>query len=87
MEKIGMGMMGKEIKKLYTSKGLTPPKGKGLHTKKFHEIASSVMAKGGNVNPYAVAMAKLGRNKAVKKSHQSSDYKKVNPSKLLKGRT
>ena len=62
--------MGKEIKKLYTSKGLTPPKGKGMHTKKFHEIASAVMAQKTAYNPYAVAMAKLGPEKAVNPSHR-----------------
>ena len=62
--------MSKEIKKLYTSKGLRPPKGKGLHTKKFHEVASSVMEEGKAENPFAVAMAKLGRERAVRKSHR-----------------
>ena len=61
--------MSEEIKKIYKIKGLTPPKGKGMHTRKFHEIASSIMKKGGAKEPYAVAMSMLGRNKAVKKSH------------------
>lgn len=64
--------MGKEIKKLYTSKGLTPPKGKGEHTKKFHEIATAIMKKNpyiGKDAAYATAMKMLGRNKAVNKSH------------------
>ena len=61
--------MSQEIREMYRSKGVTPPDGKGIHTKKFHDIASSVMASGTAKNPYAVAMSQLGRNKAVKKSH------------------
>ncbi len=61
--------MSEEIRKIYRGKGLTPPDGKGIHTRKFHEIASSIMKKGGAKEPYAIAMAQLGRNKAVKKSH------------------
>ena len=69
--------MGKEIKKLYTSKGLTPPKGKGEHTPAFHKMASAIMkseSKGGLTKKektiaYATSMKKLGRNKAVNKSH------------------
>jgi hypothetical protein len=70
--------MSKEIKKLYTSKGITPPKGKGIHTTAFHKQASAIMkseSKGGLTETekkiaYATAMKNLGRNKAVKKSHQ-----------------
>lgn len=66
--------MSKAIKKLYTDKGLTPPKGKGIHTYKFHDIASSVMQKKKQgkskvKEPYALAMSMLGRNKAVNPSH------------------
>lgn len=41
-----------------------------IHTKKFHNMAEAIKRKGGDVNPYAVAMAKLGRNRAVKKEHR-----------------
>lgn len=67
----------KSIKNAYTSKWLTPPKWKWEHTLKFHKMASSIMEwmKKGWVTKkeksiaYATAMKKLGRNKAVNKSH------------------
>lgn len=67
-------MPGKEcksIKSMYRRKGVRPPKGKGVHTRKFHQMASSIMQSGslGRNAAYATAMKKLGRNKAVKKSH------------------
>jgi hypothetical protein len=62
--------MGKEIKALYTSKGLTPPKGKGEHTMAFHRMATKIMESGTDKNiAYATSMKHLGRNKAVNKSH------------------
>ncbi len=46
------------------------PGAKSIHTKKFDETVEAIKRKGQkDVNPYAVAMAQLGRNKAVKKSH------------------
>jgi len=68
---------GKTIKKVYTSKWLTPPKWKGEHTVKFHKIASAIMkseskwwiTKEEKKIAYATAMKKLWRNKAVNKSH------------------
>jgi hypothetical protein len=32
-----------EIKKLYKNAGITPPKGKGVHTKKFHQMAVGIL--------------------------------------------
>lgn len=69
--------MSKEIKDLYRkalvkgAKNIAVPKGrKGIHTKAFHSCVTKV-AKGGSAdNPYAVCMDKLGKDKAVKKSHQ-----------------
>lgn len=40
-----------------------------MHTKEMDKMVKAIKASGSDVNPYAVAMAKLGRNKAVKKSH------------------
>lgn len=61
------------IKKAYTSKGLTPPKGRGIHTQKFHNMASAMMAEGTPKKiAYATAMKKLGKNKAVNKSHRKN---------------
>lgn len=67
--------MSEAIRKLYSSKGLTSPDGKGIHTKKFHDIASSIMAqkkagKSGAINPYAIAMSQLGKAGAVKKEQR-----------------
>jgi hypothetical protein len=62
--------MSKAIKDLYTGAGLTPPEGKGIHTKRFHEIAVSYLKKGfSKEEAYKRAMGGLGRNLAVKKSH------------------
>lgn len=53
-------------------------KAKSIHTPQFDKMVEAIKAKqqakqqglrGNKVNPYAVAMAKLGRNKAIKKSH------------------
>ena len=65
--------MSKQIRKIYTKRGLKPPNGKGIHTPAFHKIVAGIKASGkaDGVNPYAIAMSKLGRNKAVKKSHRT----------------
>lgn len=72
-------IMSEAIRKLYRKKGVKPPDGKGIHTKKFHDIATSIKRD----NPsypmsrcYTIAMGKLGRNKAVKKSHRSKLYRR-----------
>lgn len=66
----------KEIKKLYTEKGLTPPKGKGIHTKKFHEMVSAILKEDKSKSysdAAAIAMSKLGSKKAVKPVHQKDE--------------
>lgn len=62
--------MSAKIKAMYRKAGMKSPNGKGIHTEKFHRMVTAIGTKGGAVNPYAVAMAKLGRGKAVKKSHR-----------------
>lgn len=62
--------MSKTILGMYKEAGLKPPKGKGIHTKKFHEVVIGLMKKNEVDNPHAVAMTILGRKKAVKKSHR-----------------
>ena len=69
--------MNKEIKDLYRkaltrgAKNIAVPKGKkGIHTKKFHKTVTAIAKKDGTVNPYAIAMTRLGRNKAIKKKHR-----------------
>ncbi len=70
--------MGKEIKQLYYDKGITPPVGRGLHTMAFHRLASGMIAEGTDKNiAYATAMSKLGRDKAVNKSHWSDKVKPI----------
>ena len=72
--------MSKKIKELYLRAGLTPPDGKGEHTEKFHRCVVAVKKRmkidGKKVNPYAVCMESIGREEAVKESHQSPFYKK-----------
>lgn len=66
------------IKQAYTSKGLTPPKWKWLHTQAFHNTASAIMekmkkwwlTKEEKNKAYMFTMAKLWRNKSVNKSHR-----------------
>ena len=74
------------IKSLYTKKGLTPPDGKGIHTKKFHEVATSVAQgykekgdteKEAKEKGYATAMKMLGKEGAVKKSHRRDESKQL----------
>jgi hypothetical protein len=56
---------------MYKNAGMEPPHpGKGIHTKKFHKCVTDVGEKGKVDNPQAVCMASLGKEKAVKKSHQ-----------------
>ena len=64
--------MSKKIREMYKKAGVPAPDGKGIHTKKFHELAINV--KKGNPEytmdqAYATAMKILGRDKSVKKSH------------------
>lgn len=74
----------KTIKKIYTSKWLTPPKWKWEHTTAFHKIASAIqeqdkkgwLTKEEKNKSYAIAMSKLWRNKAVNKSHWKENKKK-----------
>ena len=65
--------MSKRIKELYHKAGLKPPNGKGIHSHAFHSMAVAIKTE----NPeytwsrcYAIAMNKLGRNRAVKKGHR-----------------
>jgi len=62
--------MSARIKQLYRSAGLRPPKGKGIHTVAFHRCVVKVTKRGGVRSPHAVCMARMGRNKAVKKAHR-----------------
>lgn len=69
--------MSREIKDLYRkaltrgAKNIAIPKGdKGIHTKAFHKCTTEVAKSGSTDNPYSVCMAKLGREKAVRKPHR-----------------
>lgn len=66
--------MSEKIRQLYRKKGIKPPDGRGIHTEKFHDIATSIKRD----NPsypmsrcYAIAMGRLGSAKAVKKPHRN----------------
>ena len=64
--------MSKAIKKIYTKRGLTPPKcrrGGKHHTAAFHKIVAGITVAGAKVrSPHAVATAKL--QKAGKKLYK-----------------
>jgi len=67
--------MSKAIRTMYKKRGVKPPDGKGIHTKKFHSCVSKCAQRQGGktkgkVNCYAVCMANLGVRKAVKKGHR-----------------
>ena len=66
--------MTKAIKKLYKGAGLKSPKGKGIHTVKFHKcVVSCKVRKKKTKKPrscHAVCMASLGKKKAVRKAHR-----------------
>jgi len=64
--------MSKRIREIYRRKGVTPPDGKGIHTEKFHDVATSIKRDNPSYSMsrcYEIAMGRLGRDKAVKKSH------------------
>lgn len=63
--------MSKTIRHMYTSKGIKPPKGKGIHTAKAHKMVSELEADGmPRSQAWATTMKKLGRDQVVKKSHR-----------------
>lgn len=71
--------MSREIKNLYRkvlasgARNIAIPKGKkGVHTKTFHSCVTKVAKSGDVDNPYAVCMERLGKEKAVKKSHRKA---------------
>lgn len=61
--------MTEQIRELYKEAGLNPPNGKGVHTEKFHKCVVDVKKKGTAKSPYAVCMASIGPEKAIKKTH------------------
>lgn len=70
--------MGKLIKQLYKDKGVSDktPKGRGIHSLKFHQCVSSVLRdnKGYSYSRAAsICMAQLGADKAVNPSHRRSE--------------
>lgn len=66
--------MGKEIKKLYRDAGLTPPDGKGIHTKRAHACVIFYLKKGFSKDEaWKRCMGGIGADLAVKKSHRRSE--------------
>ena len=58
------------IRAVYKKAGLKAPDGKGIHTKKFHEMAVAIKRDNPSYSMsrcYSIGMGKLGRNKAVNK--------------------
>lgn len=65
--------MSERIRKLYRKKGVKPPDGKGIHTEKFHDVATSIKRDNPNYpmsRCYQIAMGTLGAKRAVKKLHR-----------------
>ena len=74
--------MSAAIKKKYRDAGLKPPKGRGIHSEAFHTMAIAIKKENPSYSMsrcYAIAMSKLGRNRAVKKGHRrpQSELRKV----------
>ena len=68
--------MGEKIKQMYRKEGLTPPKGKGMHTEAFHSCVIEYLKKGMSYPEAAKrCMGGLGRNKAVNPSHRDPSYR------------
>jgi hypothetical protein len=70
--------MSESIRKIYRKKGIKPPDGKGIHTRKFHDMATSIKRDNPGYSMsrcYKIAMGRLGRNKAVKKRHWGDKMK------------
>ena len=68
--------MAKRIKAMYKKAGLKPPKGKGIHTVKFHscivkcKVGQRKKGRKKVKSCYAVCMSSLGREKAIRKEHR-----------------
>ena len=73
------------IKRIYKVHNVQAPKGRGLHTAAFHRIVAGITKANGSsdpndvhdksgkkINPWAIAMKKLGPAKAMKKLHRAS---------------
>lgn len=63
--------MSEAIRKAYKKAGQKPPNGKGIHTLRFHTCAIAYLKKGFSKDEaYKRCMGGIGRDLAVKKSHQ-----------------
>ena len=86
--------MSAKIKRLYREAGFTPPKGKGIHTEKFHRCVVDVKKKirdgkmPAGSNPYAICMNSIGASGAVKPEHQRNKLAKalVEEAMTIRGR-
>ena len=62
--------MSKRIKELYRKAGLTPPKGKGIHTERAHRAVIRYLKKGlSKEEAWKRVIGGMGKY-AIKKSHQ-----------------
>ena len=65
--------MSEAIRALYVKARLKPPNGKGIHKKKFHEMAVAIKSKNPGYSmsrAYAIAMSKLTPQEALKAGHR-----------------
>ena len=68
--------MSKQILDLYKKARINPPDGKNIHSVKFHRCVVDVLLKirkgelPAGSSAHAICMSSIGRDKAVKKSHQ-----------------
>lgn len=65
--------MSATIRQLYINAGLTPPDGKGIHKRKFHQMAVAIKRDNPEYSMsrcYSIAMGKLGAEGAVRKHHR-----------------
>gem|GEM_PF-6648094 len=63
---------------MYRKAGVTPPKGKGIHTKRAHECVINYRKKGmAKDEAWKRCMGGLGAKLAVKKSHQRKGKTKL----------
>lgn len=65
--------MSERIKQMYKNAGIKPPDGKDIHTAAFHRQAIANKKSNPSYSMsrcYSIAMANLGRDKAVHKAHR-----------------
>lgn len=63
--------MSQKIKDLYRKAGITPPEGKGIHTKRAHEAVVRYLKQGMSKDEaWKRIIGGMGRDLVVKKAHR-----------------